>query len=149
MGSAVSRLGCPEKIEFATKPAIALEQIRQAMEQKVPAGVVLADAGYGNSTPFREAITELGLSYMCGHRFFHYGLGTGAATLASTATETRPRVGPQTPAAQCGPSAPFGEAVGLLVTGFSVEGDRLAPRQPGNFALSIRRGPRAPSPPRL
>jgi SRSO17 transposase len=58
--------GIPEEIEFETKPEIALEQIRQAMEQKVPAGVVLADAGYGNGTPFRNAITELGLPYVVG-----------------------------------------------------------------------------------
>jgi FOG: Transposase len=58
--------GIPEEIEFETKPEIALQQIRQAMEQKVPAGVVLADAGYGNSTPFRHAITELGLHYVVG-----------------------------------------------------------------------------------
>jgi SRSO17 transposase len=58
--------GVPEEIEFETKPEIALGQIRQAVEQKVPAGVVLADAGYGNSTPFREAITELGLHYVVG-----------------------------------------------------------------------------------
>ena len=64
--SAVSRPGVPEEIEFQTKPEIALEQIRQAMEQKVPAGVVLADAGYGNSTPFRNVITELGLHYVVG-----------------------------------------------------------------------------------
>jgi SRSO17 transposase len=60
------RAGVPEKIEFETKPEIALEQIRQALEQKIPAGVVLADAGYGNSTPFRQAVTELGLQYMVG-----------------------------------------------------------------------------------
>lgn len=58
--------GIPEEIEFETKPEIALEQIRQAMEQKVPAGVVLADAGYGNSTPFRQAITEFGVQYVVG-----------------------------------------------------------------------------------
>ncbi len=29
-------------------------------------GVVLADAGYGNGTPFRTALTQLGLSYMVG-----------------------------------------------------------------------------------
>lgn len=58
--------GVPEEIEFETKPEIALQQIRQALEQKVPAGVVLADAGYGNSTPFRHAITELGLQYVAG-----------------------------------------------------------------------------------
>jgi SRSO17 transposase len=58
--------GVPEEIEFQTKPEIALGQIRQALQQKVPVGVVLADAGYGNGTPFRTALTELGLQYMVG-----------------------------------------------------------------------------------
>jgi SRSO17 transposase len=58
--------GIPEAIEFQTKPEIALEQIRQALAQKVPAGVVLADAGYGNGNAFRAAITQLGLQYVAG-----------------------------------------------------------------------------------
>jgi SRSO17 transposase len=58
--------GVPEGVEFQTKPEIALEQIRQAMEQNIPVGVVLADAGYGNGTSFRTAITERGLQYMVG-----------------------------------------------------------------------------------
>jgi SRSO17 transposase len=56
----------PEAIEFQTKPEIALEQIRQALAQKVPAGVVLADAGYGNGNAFRAAITQLRLEYVTG-----------------------------------------------------------------------------------
>jgi SRSO17 transposase len=56
----------PEAIEFQTKPEIALEQMRQAVEQKVPAGVVLADAAYGNGMQFRAAVTELGLPYAVG-----------------------------------------------------------------------------------
>ncbi|MBV8452941.1 MAG: IS701 family transposase [Deltaproteobacteria bacterium] len=58
--------GVPEEIAFETKPEIALGQIRQAVEQKVAVGVVLADAGYGNSTLFRQALTEIGLPYMVG-----------------------------------------------------------------------------------
>lgn len=58
--------GVPEEIEFQTKPVIALQQIQQALEQKVPLGVVLADAGYGNGTPFRVALTQLGLQYAVG-----------------------------------------------------------------------------------
>jgi SRSO17 transposase len=58
--------GVPEEIEFQTKPEIALEQIRQAIAQKIPRGVVLADAGYGNGTPFRTAVTERGLRYVAG-----------------------------------------------------------------------------------
>ena len=58
--------GVPEGVEFQTKPEIALQQIQQALKQKVPSGVVLADAGYGNGTPFRTALTRLGLQYVVG-----------------------------------------------------------------------------------
>jgi SRSO17 transposase len=57
--------GVPEEIQFETKPAIALQQIRAAVEQNIPAPV-LAHAGYGTDTRFREAISELGLSYVVG-----------------------------------------------------------------------------------
>ena len=60
------RAGVPEGIEFRTNPEIALQQIRQAVEQEIPPGGVLADAGYGNGTPFRTAVTQLGLQYMLG-----------------------------------------------------------------------------------
>jgi SRSO17 transposase len=60
------RAGVPEEVVFQTKPEIALEQIRQAMEQLVPLGVVLADAGYGRGTQFRTDLTELGLQYAVG-----------------------------------------------------------------------------------
>lgn len=58
--------GVPEEIAFQTKPAIALAQIRQAVEQEVPAAPVLADSAYGNDTQFREGITELELRYAVG-----------------------------------------------------------------------------------
>jgi SRSO17 transposase len=60
------KTGIPEEIAFQTKPAIAIEQMRQAVEQKVPGGVVLADAAYGNSTQFRAGVSELGLQYAVG-----------------------------------------------------------------------------------
>ena len=58
--------GVPEEVVFQTKPEIALRQIRQAMEQQVPVGVVLADAGYGKGTQFRTDLTQLGLQYVVG-----------------------------------------------------------------------------------
>ena len=60
------KAGIPEEIEFRTKPEIAVEQIQQAMKEKIPVGAVLADAAYGNSTHFRAAVTELGLQYAVG-----------------------------------------------------------------------------------
>ena len=62
------RAGVPKDIAFATKPEIALTQIRQAINKGVPMGVVLADAGYGDETAFREGITALGMLYAVGIR---------------------------------------------------------------------------------
>jgi SRSO17 transposase len=58
--------GVPEEIGFATKPEIALGQVRQALADGVPPGVVVTDAGYGNDTDFRDGVTGLGLSYVAG-----------------------------------------------------------------------------------
>ena len=60
--------GVPETQAFATKPEIALAQMRQAVAAGVPMGVVLADAGYGDETAFRDGITELGMLYAVGIR---------------------------------------------------------------------------------
>jgi len=53
----------PLDIRFQTKPAIALEQIRQAQAAGVAAGVVLGDEVYGGNPTFRQGVTALGLPY--------------------------------------------------------------------------------------
>jgi SRSO17 transposase len=58
--------GVPDEIDFQTKPAIALAQIRRAVEQGVPRAPVLADSAYGNDTRFREGVSELELPYAVG-----------------------------------------------------------------------------------
>jgi SRSO17 transposase len=55
------RAGVPEEIEFQTKPEIALDQIARALDSGLPFGVVLADAGYGSDTRFRERLAEMRL----------------------------------------------------------------------------------------
>jgi SRSO17 transposase len=60
------KAGVPEDIAFQTKPRIALGQLRAALLAGVPRAVVLADAGYGVDTEFRDGITELGLMYIAG-----------------------------------------------------------------------------------
>ena len=62
------KAGVPDDLTFATKPEIALAQVREAIAAGVPAGVVLADAAYGDETGFRESLTELGLLYAVGIR---------------------------------------------------------------------------------
>src|ERR671927_814298 len=61
-----AKAGIPDEIAFQTKPAIALDQIRRALAQRVPSGIVLADAGYGVDTGFRASLTTLGLVYVAG-----------------------------------------------------------------------------------
>src|SRR6516165_2500769 len=46
--------GIPQEVTFATKPAIALQQIQRAVEEEVPKAPVLADAAYGNDSQFRK-----------------------------------------------------------------------------------------------
>jgi len=60
------KTGVPETIQFQTKPRIALDQIRQAVERDVPRGVVLADAAYGLDSQFRAGLRALQLEYAVG-----------------------------------------------------------------------------------
>ena len=60
------KAGVPEEIVFQTKPEIALDQIRWAVEAGLPRGVVLLDAGYGNHTSLRTNVSALGLLYVAG-----------------------------------------------------------------------------------
>ena len=61
-----ARAGVPDEVVFQTKPQIALVHIRAAIQAGVPKAPVLADAGYGIDTAFRDGITELGLAYVVG-----------------------------------------------------------------------------------
>jgi SRSO17 transposase len=56
----------PKEVDFQTKPDIALDQIRAAVEANLDRGVVLADAAYGINTDFRDGLTQLGLQYAVG-----------------------------------------------------------------------------------
>lgn len=58
--------GVPDDIAFAIKAEIALMQIGEAKKAGVPVGVVLADAGYGHDTSFREGLTAEKLVYVVG-----------------------------------------------------------------------------------
>ena len=60
------KAGVPEQIEFSTKPQIALKQIEHLLAQGAPKHSVLADAGYGVDTAFRERLSQLGLTYVVG-----------------------------------------------------------------------------------
>lgn len=61
-----ARAGVPEHVRFATKPQIALQQLRELLAQGAPHHCVLADAGYGIDTAFRQALSDMGLTYAVG-----------------------------------------------------------------------------------
>jgi SRSO17 transposase len=61
-----AKAGIPKTLTFRTQPQIALEQIRRALADGLPPGVVLGDAAYGVDTDFRTALTTLSLSYVLG-----------------------------------------------------------------------------------
>lgn len=61
-----ARAGVPPELGFATKTEIALQQLRQLLEDGAPRHCVLADAGYGVDTAFRQALTDMGLQYVVG-----------------------------------------------------------------------------------
>lgn len=58
--------GVPPEVEFQTKGAIAMAQIDELLLEEIPLAPVVADAGYGASTEFRDALSERGLSYAVG-----------------------------------------------------------------------------------
>ena len=60
------KAGVPEEVRFQTKPQIALDQIRRALEDEVEPGVVLTDAAYGNDSAFRAELRKLKSEYVAG-----------------------------------------------------------------------------------
>jgi SRSO17 transposase len=58
--------GVPAGLGFATKTQIALQQLRKLLAEGAPHYCVLADAGYGVDTAFRQALSDMGLPYVVG-----------------------------------------------------------------------------------
>src|SRR4051812_43887916 len=56
----------PEQVQFKTKPELAVDMIRRAVQAGIPPGVVLADSAYGSSRAFRQGVRSLGLDYAVG-----------------------------------------------------------------------------------
>ena len=65
----LARAGVPVEHRTArTKPEIALAEIDRIMAAGVRFGCVLADAGYGMSAPFRQALTARSLAWAAAFR---------------------------------------------------------------------------------
>lgn len=78
--------GVPDEVRFQTKWQIGLGQIDELRREGVPEAPVVADAGYGICTEFREALSERKIPYVVG--------------IQSTATFWPPGKGPLSPLPQ-------------------------------------------------
>ena len=56
----------PTDISFQTKWQIARDQIARLLQEGVPKAPVVADAGYGTTTEFRDWLAAQGLVYAVG-----------------------------------------------------------------------------------
>jgi SRSO17 transposase len=59
-------VGVPDAMSFQPKWQIALGQIRTLQAEALSPAPVVADAGYGDATEFREALTTAGIPYVVG-----------------------------------------------------------------------------------
>ena len=59
-------VGVPDEVVFQRKWEIAVELLEEALKWGIPPRLVIADAGYGDSTEFRDALLALGCPYLVG-----------------------------------------------------------------------------------
>ena len=62
----VTAAGIPKTIQFQTKWQIALDMIDSVRAEELPPAPVLADAGYGIVTAFRDALSQRQIPYVVG-----------------------------------------------------------------------------------
>jgi SRSO17 transposase len=88
----LARAGVPADYRASlTKPEIALQEIDRIRAAGVRFGCVLADAGYGLSAPFRQALTERGLRWAVGIPFRQKVYPADVAMIFPVAGRGRPR----------------------------------------------------------
>lgn len=80
-----------ERQAFRTKPEIAIEEIDRIKDAGVRFGCVLADAGYGLSAPFRQALSARGLRWAVGIPFKQKVYSADVALVFPAAGRGRPR----------------------------------------------------------
>lgn len=74
--------GVPDDVRFKAKWQLALEQIADLHQEGLPPAPVVADAGFGVTTAFRDALTEWKIPYVLG--------ATGQTTVWAPGTEPLP-----------------------------------------------------------
>jgi SRSO17 transposase len=120
-----------ERRAYRTKPEIALEEIDRIRAAGVRFGCVLADAGYGLSAPFRQALSERGLSWAVGIPFKQKAYPADVAMIF-------PRRGPRPPAQAARPRRNLDHRAGDAGGGSLAHG-QLATRREGAPVSPLRR----------
>jgi SRSO17 transposase len=88
----LDRAGVPDEHRiYRSKPEIALAEVDRVRAKGVRFGCVLADAGYGLSAPFRQALTERGLSWAVGIPYKQKVYPADVAMIFPVAGRGRPR----------------------------------------------------------
>ena len=88
----LARAGVPEeRRSYRTKPEIALEEIERVRVAGLRFGCVLADAGYGLSAPFRQTLSQRGLTWAVGIPFKQKVYPIDVAMIFPVAGRGRPR----------------------------------------------------------
>jgi SRSO17 transposase len=80
-----------DRREYMTKPEIALVEIDRVRAAGVRFGCVLADAGYGLSAPFRQGLSERGLTWAVGIPFKQKVYPADVSMIFPIAGRGRPR----------------------------------------------------------
>jgi SRSO17 transposase len=60
------KVGIPPEVAFQTKWRIALDELDRLRQRGIPSAPVLADAGYGTVTAFRDGLSERAMTYILG-----------------------------------------------------------------------------------
>jgi SRSO17 transposase len=88
----LARTGVPEhRRAYRTKPEIAIEEIDRLRATGVRFGCILADAGYGLSAPFRQALSDRDLRWAVGIPRTQKVYPSGVAMIFPVASRGRPR----------------------------------------------------------
>jgi SRSO17 transposase len=125
--------GVPDDVCFQTKPEIALQQLREALADGVPAAPVLIDPAYGNNSKLRAGISEVGLTYVAGILPTTMVWRLGEAALPPT-----PRTGRGRPGKRLRRDATHQPASAKTLCRQCLAADQVARRQQYAAALAVR-----------
>ena len=137
-GARRQRAEVPEAGEVSDQAGDRSGSDSAAVAAQVPGGVVLADAGYGINTDFRDGLTQLELRYVVGIQSSVTVWEPGKQPLTSQATRKN-GAAPAVVATDHGPSTALGEAVGDESAGSRIQRNRLARRYGAKLAMPLCR----------